>query len=85
MAAHILHVGLPGCPWRLRENPIARDVLDLYSAREMTDPLALAGGAHAPNIVVEALLFFDRCLSAIHAHERECEKARRRLKGLPDV
>lgn len=67
----MLRDGLTGCPWRLREHPLVHDVQTLYASREMTDPLALAGGSHAPSVVVHALAFYDRCVSALRAHSRE--------------
>ncbi|MCC7539226.1 MAG: hypothetical protein IT379_23590 [Deltaproteobacteria bacterium] len=73
----MLHTGLPSCPWRLQEHPLCGDVLRLYGAREMTDPVALAGGDGAPNVLVEALLHFDRCISAVRAHERDREERSR--------
>lgn len=69
---------MPTCPWRARERPIVADVFELYGAREMTDPIALAGGPDAPNVVVEALKYLDRCLASIRAYEREREEERRR-------
>jgi hypothetical protein len=68
------------CPWRAREHPLVRDVLHLYGAREMTDPLVAAGGDHAPNELVEALLRFDSDVGAIRAHERELQRERDRAR-----